>query len=270
MTRRIFGQACAFAILAFSLLPACSATNAAAPARLAFVSKDITDGLLALHKGDSSLVAVAAFDSAGNQLTLNASDYGWYSLDPTVLTAKTLGSSALIHGESDWFDTLTPPPDADGGTDASGGNADDGSGAGSTVIVRHASVPSRDISGNGNDPAVTVVGHEPTTMLRVVYGSGSDAPSATVQVAIVLNASGRWQVDINGIGTQELTLEQHGRNVSYVGIGGDASGTITGNQFTLNQLGFVLDGTLSSRTDAAGTYTGPNDQSGTWTAHKLQ
>ncbi len=242
MTQRIFRAAWAAAALALMSPLACSSDKDTPPARLDLLSQDIADGTLALHKGDSSLVGVNAYDADGNQVTAKSGDYSWISEDPKVLTAKTLGSAALIHGESDWFDTVAPPPDPDAGADG----------------------------GPAKSDAPPPEGHEPTTTLRVVYGTGNGAPAASVKVAIVIDVTGRWQANVDGVGSQQLTLDQHGRNVKMVGSGTQASGIVTGNGFSLNQQGFVLHGTFSSRTDVAGTYTGPGGVSGNWNAHKIQ
>jgi hypothetical protein len=257
MNQRIIVGTCALALAALTQLLACSSTKDTPPARLALVSQDIKDGTLALHKGDSSLVGVKAYDADGQEVEPGSGDYSWISEDSKVLTAKTLGSAALIRGESDWFDTVEAPADADGGTNATAGT-DAGSGIEIRVPIYAKSI---------GEPAVA---HEPTTTLRVIYGTGSDAPFTTVQVAIVIDATGRWQADVEGVGAQELTLDQHGRNVSMVGSGTKAEGIVTGNTFSLSQQGFVLRGTFSSRTDIAGTYTGPAGVTGKWTARKIQ
>jgi hypothetical protein len=111
--------------------------------------------------------------------------------------------------------------------------------------------------------------HEPRTQLMVTYDDGSRTITASLPVAVVINVAGDWHVVIIGVTEQDLTFTQHGRTVSYAGTGTTASGSINGDQFTLNQEGFVLTGTLSSPTDASGTYAGPGGLTGTWTAHKI-
>lgn len=246
---------------ALSCLAGCgSGYDDNAPASLAFFSQDITDGTLALHKGDSSLIGVNAFDASGKSLSPNPSCFAWVSEDPAVLLAKTLGSAALISGQSDWFDTFdasAPAPAAEGtiGADAGTGGAP----------AEEAATPE---VAPVTEPA-PLVGHEPSTMLNVICGTAEDAPTASVKVAIVLDAAGRWRVNIEGLGEQELTLTQQGRKVSYVGTGTEANGTIFGDQFTLDQAGFILHGAFTSRTDVSGNYSGPAGLTGAWTAHKM-
>jgi len=118
----------------------------------------------------------------------------------------------------------------------------------------------------GGDPATA---HEPRANLVVIYHEGQDDElMATVPVAVVLNASGRWHASVSGLGEQTLTLDQRGRHVSYAATTGDLAGTIDGNQFTLSQQGFMLVGTFTSRTAISGTYTGPGGVTGTWTASR--
>ncbi|MEY4744826.1 MAG: hypothetical protein RL272_771 [Candidatus Parcubacteria bacterium] len=116
----------------------------------------------------------------------------------------------------------------------------------------------------GGDPAAAF---EPHAVLTVTYHAGrDDEVSASIPVAVVLNAAGTWRASIAGLGDQVLTLDQRGRRVSYGGTAGDASGAISGDQFTLSQQGFMLTGTFTSRTEVNGTYSGPGGVSGTWTA----
>lgn len=117
---------------------------------------------------------------------------------------------------------------------------------------------------DGGDPASAF---EPHANLTVTYHAGqADEVSASIPVAVVLNAAGTWRATISGLGDQVLTLDQRGRHVTYSGTAGDASGSIDGNRFTLAQQGFMLDGTFTSRTEVSGTYTGPGGISGTWSA----
>lgn len=117
---------------------------------------------------------------------------------------------------------------------------------------------------DGGDPAAAI---EPHATLTVTYHAGqTDEISASIPVAVVLNAAGTWRASISGLGDQVLTLDQRGRRVTYSGTAGDASGSIDGNRFTLAQQGFMLDGTFTSRTEVSGTYTGPGGLSGTWSA----
>lgn len=117
---------------------------------------------------------------------------------------------------------------------------------------------------DGGDPASAF---EPHANLTVTYHAGqTDEISATIPVAVVLNAAGTWRATISGLGDQVLTLDQRGRRVTYSGTAGDASGTIDGSTFTLAQQGFMLNGTFTSRTEVSGTYTGPGGISGAWSA----
>ncbi|HTM68042.1 MAG TPA: hypothetical protein VL426_01980 [Candidatus Binatia bacterium] len=119
---------------------------------------------------------------------------------------------------------------------------------------------------DGGDPATA---HEPRANLIVTYHQGQgDEVSASIPVAIVLNAAGRWHASVSGLGDQTLTLDQHGRHVSYTATTGDLAGTIDGDQFTLSQQGFMLVGTFTSREAISGTYTGPGGVTGTWSASR--
>lgn len=118
----------------------------------------------------------------------------------------------------------------------------------------------------GGDPATA---HEPQATLTVIYHAGqSDEIRATIPVAVVINAAGHWRATVEGLGSQALALEQHGRNVSYVATTGEFGGRIDGSTFTLMQQGFTLTGTFMTRTEVTGTYVGPGDITGTWSATK--
>jgi len=118
----------------------------------------------------------------------------------------------------------------------------------------------------GGDPATA---HEPRANLIVIYHEGQDDElMATIPVAVVINAAGRWHASVSGLGEQTLTLDQRGRHVSYAATTGDLAGTIDGNLFTLSQQGFMLTGSFTSRTAITGTYTGPGGVEGTWTASR--
>lgn len=118
----------------------------------------------------------------------------------------------------------------------------------------------------GGDPATA---HEPTATLTVVYHAGaSDEIRATIPVAVVINAAGRWRATVEGLGSQALALEQHGRDVTYVATAGEFGGRIEGGTFTLMQQGFTLTGTFTSRTEVTGTYVGPGGVTGAWSATK--
>lgn len=237
-------------------------------ASLEFSSADIVDGELALAKDGSVLIGVVARDPAGNEVEINASDLEWTSSNPEVVEVHGLGTAALLTGLRDWFDSAAPPcPSTDAGVPDGGTGGTDGADGCPEGGAGGADGGAPPDGGAGGDDVGPTLPHEPSAELTVRYRGDI---TATITMRVVLSAAGRWRAIIDdGKLTQDMTLEQDGRRVTYTGTTGNANGLVRDDHFTLMQLGFTLDGTFVSRMEVRGTYAAADGSSGVWVATRL-
>ncbi len=211
---------------------------------LEFRSTSINAEGLAVPNDKSVIIGIVARDKAGKEVEIDLGSLEWESSDPAVVEVKGLGDACLVTGMRDWFDSTDPDAGALG-TGGAGPVGDAGADAG---------VPT------------DFYGKEPEATLTARYGGAT----ASIPVRVVLNVEGRWRVIIDKSLSQDLSLTQNGRSVSYTGTADSASGTINGVTFGLTQpsLQLTLSGTFTSKVDVNGTYVGPGGVSGQWVAQK--
>lgn len=231
-------------VLAISLImtacigSGCSDEDPDRAVELKFRSKDIADGELAINKGDGVLVGVTSADENGEEFDI-FEDITWETSDPDMLYVEGLGSTALCEGLKDWFDTLPEEDDGDAGADA---GIDD---AGAEVDAGEAELP---------EP------HEPRAVLTVRYGN----VKASIDVAVVIDAAGKWTIYIEDKEKPlvELDLRQSGRHVTSDMA--DYTGRIEGNAILLSVDKYELEGIFIDPDNIAGTLGG----SDTWRAER--
>lgn len=250
MTRRsLLLLAPAAAVAAFFIAGFSGCASESAPAEtLEFRSSSINAEGLAVPKDKSVIIGIVARDKNGKEVEIDLGSLVWESSDPAVVEVKGLGDACLVTGMRDWFDSIDP--DAGAAETGSGGPVEDGG---------------SDAGGDAGAPA-PVYGKEPEATLTAHYGGAT----ASIPVRVVLNAEGRWRVVIDKSISQDLSLTQNGRNVSYTGTADNASGTIGGVTFSLTQpsLNVTLSGAFTSKIDVSGTYVGPLGTKGDWVAQK--
>jgi hypothetical protein len=240
-----------FALSLICTLAACGDGSAEVVA-LRFKTSALIDGEIAITKSSgANLIGVEGLDADGN--AVNASDdIVWETGDAELVEIHPLGEAVLCIGTKDWFDT--PIPEPDGGAD----------GSMPADPMADAPPPEHDAGMEPTDAGVpSDMRFEPRATIMASYGDTSIA----VTVAVVLNVAGKWQVFRDGMVDKpfaELDLQQTGRKLSDPITG--ASGTLAGNVVTLQQDALTLQGTLTSRTEASGTYVGPLGITGAWSA----
>lgn len=116
-------------------------------------------------------------------------------------------------------------------------------------------------------------GRRAVTALRDWFDSASHAePSGNVRACYrdhcadlavqgVIDASGTWLAELDNGLTITLNLSQEGRTVTETNY--LYTGTIVNDSLTLAIQGFQVNATFVSRSEVAGTYTGPGGLTGT-------
>jgi hypothetical protein len=203
---------------------------------LTIVSNDIHDGSLPIIRDRGVFVGVTATTADGSELNDDfLQEVEWSTDDPGVIEVHSLGSTCVLRGLMDWFDTT-------GGTATS--TEGDG-GAATETETETASEP-----------------FEPSATLTARLGEAT----TSVRVEVILNGAGQWTVVLDGENEISLELEQSGRIVSHPTTG--AEGRIDGETLSLDFLGYVLTGSFTGRNRVEGTYSTPTGGSGTWTAER--
>lgn len=213
----------AFAALAVLPLAGCGEDDTPPVASLAITSNDIQDGTLYVLKDTGVFVGVSGTMEDGSQASEeDLETVEWTTDDPAVLQVFSLGSTGVINGLLDWFDTV---PGGDGGMPEEGSS-----------------------------------GYEPEAVVTASIGDAE----ASIRVRVIINVAGTWNVALDDGTALSLELAQNGRTVTHEATG--ASGTIEGGGFSLNFIGYILNGTFTDRDHVEGDYTTPSGGTGTWSA----
>lgn len=125
------------------------------------------------------------------------------------------------------------------------------SGSGSTVTA----TANHDYFTGGYKPP-----REQVLNIKVRYGD----LEKWLPTACVVNGAGVWDVHLNDGRRIDVTFTQRGRTLTYLTLSGD----IDEDQLKLEQAGHSLEGTLSSRDDASGTYDLPGLGRGSFRAQR--
>ena len=209
-------------------LVACDTGSATSATSLHIRSAQIANGELPVPRDPKggALIGIFGKDANNKVVAVDSAAVTCTSSDAAAVSVITLGSLCIVTANVDRFDVRNAQSGDDAGVETDAGM---------------------------QEP----YGTEPEAVVTARMGS----LTASVRVRAVVNAAGTWRIAVGGL-TQQLDLIQNGRELFVPGTT-EPAGRIDDGMVTLKRENLTFTGTLSTRTDVAGSASGL-----AWTAKK--